>query len=161
AQTRPRVIVSGWGGATQQAMRDIYFNPFTRDTGIDVVEVTYGEQGLARIKAQLREGAVQVDVLDGAPFWAVVGPRQGLLDKITLPGLSSSQFLPTALGEYAFGYATVSWGLTTLKQSGAAAPRDWREFWDTKTFKGRRTMFGPFIARHLEYALMADGVALK
>ena len=34
AQSRPRVVISGWGGATQQAMRDVYFAPFTRATGL-------------------------------------------------------------------------------------------------------------------------------
>jgi len=160
AQGTKRVIVSGWGGATQQAMRDAYFTPFTKATGIEVVEQTYGGQGLARLKAQLAEGGAQVDVLDGAPFWAVVGSKQNLLDKIALPGLSSASFMPGALADYAFGYATVSWGITYNKQSGAA-PRNWRDFWDTKTFKGRRTFFGPFIARHPEYALMADGVPSK
>ena len=157
AAARQRVVISGWGGATQQAMREAYFGPFTRDTGIEVVEQTYGEQGLARVKAQLREGAAQVDLLDGAPFWMVVGRKQGLLGKIAVPGLASSTFMPGAISDYGFGYATVSWGITYLKQK-TAAPRDWSQFWNTQAFKGRRAMFGPFVARHPEYALMADGV---
>jgi putative spermidine/putrescine transport system substrate-binding protein len=152
-----RVVISGWGGSMQRAMRDAYFTPFTRETGIEVVEQTYGSQGLARVKAQLGEGGAQVDLLDGAPFWPVVGRKQGLLEKITLPDVDESLFLPGAIDEYAFGYTTVSWGITYIRQ-GRPAPGNWREFWNTRDFPGRRAFFGPFVARHAEYALMADGV---
>lgn len=160
AQSRGRVVISGWGGAIQQAMRKAFFDPFTQETGIEVVEQTYGGQGLARVKAQLGEGGAQVDLLDGPPFWSVIGHNQGLLDKIELPKLSRSNFMAGALDEYAFGYGTAAWGISYNRQT-TRPPRDWRDFWDTKGFKGRRAMFGPLVARHLEYALMADGVAPK
>src|SRR5262249_53879723 len=121
---------------------------------------TYGSQGLARIKAQLREGAAQVDLLDGAPFWPVIGRKQELLDRITLPHVDKSQFVAGSIDDYAFGYATVSWGITCLR-SGGPMPGNWWEFWNTRAFKGRRALFGPFVARHPEYALMADGIAAK
>jgi putative spermidine/putrescine transport system substrate-binding protein len=160
AQTAGRVVVSGWGGAIQDAMRKAYFAPFTQATGIEVVEQTYGAQGLARAKAQLGEGAAQVDLLDGPPFWTVIGRDQSLLDKIELPNLNRSHFMSGAIDEYGFGYGTVSWGIAYNKQT-VGAPRNWKDFWDTKTFKARRAMFGPLVARHLEYALMAAGVAPK
>lgn len=155
-----RVVISGWGGATQQAMRDAYFTPFTKATGIEVVEQTYGGQGLARIKAQLTEGGAQVDLLDGAPFWVVLGKKQNLLEKFAIPGINPAHFMKGALDDYAYGYSTVSWGITYNKQT-TKGPRSWRDFWDTTGFKGRRSFFGPFIARHPEYALMADGVAAQ
>lgn len=160
AATARRVVISGWGGATQQAMRDAYFTPFTKATGIEVVEQTYGGQGLARIKAQLNEGGAQVDLLDGAPFWVVLGKQQNLLEKFAVPGLNPAHFMKGALDDYAYGYSTVSWGITYNKQT-TTGPRSWRDFWDTAGFKGRRAFFGPFIARHPEYALMADGVAMN
>jgi putative spermidine/putrescine transport system substrate-binding protein len=138
-------------------MREAYFAPFTRDTGIEVVEQTYGSQGLARVKAQLREGAARVDLLDGAPFWPVIGHRQQILDAITLTNVDASSFIAGAIGPYSFGYATVSWGITRLS-THAARPNSWRDFWDARRFPGRRALFGPFVARHPEYALMADGV---
>lgn len=153
-----RVVISGWGGSMQRAMRKAYFDPFTQETGIEVVEQTYGSQGLARVKSQIREGEVQVDLLDGAPFWPVVGHKQGLLDRITLPNVDESHFLTGAISDYAFGYTTVSWGITCASQ-GASTARNWRDFWNTGEFPGRRAFFGPFVARHPEYALMADGVA--
>ena len=160
AQGPGRVVVSGWGGAIQDAMRKAFFAPFTHATGIEVVEQTYGAQGLAKVKAQLGEGAAQVDLLDGPPFWTVIGRNQGLLDTIELPGLNAAHFMAGALDPYGFGYGTVSWGIAYNKQT-ARAPGNWKDFWDTKGFKGRRAMFGPLVARHIEYALMADGIAPK
>ena len=160
AQGGGRVVVSGWGGAIQDAMRKAFFAPFTTATGIEVVEQTYGAQGLAKVKAQLGEGAAQVDLLDGPPFWTVIGSHQGLLDTIDLTGVNSADFMPGALDPYGFGYGTVSWGIAYDKEK-VRAPGGWRDFWDTNAFKGRRAMFGPLVARHLEYALMADGVMPK
>jgi putative spermidine/putrescine transport system substrate-binding protein len=158
AQNSARVVISGWGGAMQQAMRDCYFAPFTNATGIKVVEQTYGGQGLARVKSQLAEGGAQVDLLDAAPFWVALGRKQNLLDKISIPGLADNAFIPGAIDDYAFGFSTISWGITYTRSSGNV-PCGWQDFWNTKAFKGRRAFFGPFIARHPEYALMADGVA--
>lgn len=158
AQGHGQLVISGWGGAIQQAMRAAFFDPFTKETGIEVVEQTYGGQGLARVKAQLGEGGVQVDLLDGPPFWSVIGRKQGLLDKIDLPDLHRPDFMAGALDDYAFGYGTASWGLSYHKKI-PREPRDWHDFWDTKTFNLRRAMFGPLVARHIEYALMAEGVA--
>jgi putative spermidine/putrescine transport system substrate-binding protein len=154
---RRQVIVSGWGGAMQRAMRTAYFAPFTRATGIEVVEQTYGGQGLARVKAQLRAGKPQVDLLDSAPFWALIGSQQNLLAPLEIPDVSPADFTPGAIGKYGFGYATVSWGIahSTLVPR---APASWRDFWNTRDFRGRRALFGPFVARHPEYALMAEGV---
>ncbi len=89
-----------------------------------------------------------------------MGKKQNLLEKITVPGINPTHFMASALDDYAFGYSTVSWGITYNKQT-TKGPRSWRDFWDTSTFKGRRAIFGPSIARHPEYALMADGLTLK
>lgn len=160
ARTVKRVVISGWGGATQRAMRRAFFTPFTQATGIEVEEQTYASSGLARLKAQLREGVAQIDLLDGPPFWPIIGRKQGLLEKILLPGVDKSHFIQGAIEDYSFGYSTVSWGITYLRNR-KTEPHSWSDFWDTRTHPGRRALFGPFVARHIEYALMADGVAVE
>ena len=156
------VVISGWGGAIQDAMRKAYFEPFTRETGIEVVEQTYGGDGLAKLKAQIGQGGAQVDILDGPPFWTVIGSKQGLLDKIDAKLFSGSDFLPGAINDYGLGYSTVAWGITyNTQQFAKGHPENWADFWDATRFPGRRTMFGSLFARHPEYALMADGVATK
>lgn len=155
-----QLIISSWGGTFQDALRKTFFEPFTKETGIKVIELTYGGQGLARLKAQIEAGRVEVDLLDGPPFWPTIGSGTGLLQKIDLSGIADpSAHTPGALGEFGYGYGAVSWGITySTKTFLKGGPRSWREFWDAERFPGRRAFFGPLLARHLEYALMADGV---
>jgi putative spermidine/putrescine transport system substrate-binding protein len=150
------VVISGWGGATQRAMRDAFFDPFTRATGIEVQEHVYGSSGLARLKAQLQHGTPQVDLLDGPPFWPSIGKAQDLVQSISVPGIDKAAFLKGAIDSHSFGYSTVSYGITRLSKRGSAA-RSWSDFWNVERYPGRRSLFGPVVARHLEYALMANG----
>lgn len=152
-----RIVIGCWGGALQRAMRACFFAPFTRDTGIEVIEQTYGSHGLARLKTQLRAGAAQVDLLDGEQIWCAIGRKQELLDKIDVPSSLTRDFFPGAINDYGFGYATCSWGIACADWC-ENPPGSWRDFWSTRNFKGRRTLFRPYVERHIEYALMADGI---
>jgi putative spermidine/putrescine transport system substrate-binding protein len=160
AQPAKQLVVSGWGGTFQDAMRRALFEPFSKETGVRVVEVTYGGQGLARVKAQLAAGKVEVDLMDGPPFWPIMGSGQGLLEKMDLSKVADpSSHLQGAIGDYGYGYAATSWGIAySTKTYAKAAPKNWKDFWNIDGFKGRRALFGSIAVRHLEYALMADGV---
>ncbi|MFI4986655.1 MAG: extracellular solute-binding protein [Alphaproteobacteria bacterium] len=160
AQSR-EVIVSSWGGTFQDNLRKILFAPFTKETGIAVTEVTWGGQGLARLKAQLEAGRVEVDLLDGPPFWPGIGSKGGLLQPIDLSGIADrAAHVPAALGEFSYGYGAISWGIVASQKAFAkGGPKSWGDFWNAEAFRGQRALFGPLVARHVEYALMADGVA--
>lgn len=159
AQKEDVVVISSWGGAWQDGLRKAYFEPFTKETGIKVIENNYGSQGLARLKAQVEAGRVEVDLFDGPPQWPIIGRRQGILERIDTRYFDSANLVRGAIQEYGFGFSSVSWGITyNTKTFARLAPRTWADFWDVKTFSGRRAMFGASIFRHIEYALMADGV---
>ena len=68
-----QLVVSGWGGTFQDAMRKALFEPFSKETGIRVMEVTYGGQGLARVKAQLDAGKTS-DAVDSFEAALAVDP---------------------------------------------------------------------------------------
>ena len=155
-----QLVVSGWGGTFQDAMRKALFEPFSKETGIRVVEVTYGGQGLARVKAQVDAGKVEVDLMDGPPFWPIMGASQGLLQKMDLSGIADAgSHLQGAIGDHGYGYAATSWGMAyNTKTFAKGGPKTWKDFWDTEGYKGRRAFFGGVAVRHLEYALLADGV---
>ena len=38
AQSKEQIVITSWGGSFQDALRKVYFEPFTRETGIEVVE---------------------------------------------------------------------------------------------------------------------------
>jgi len=155
-----KIVFSGWGGSNQDILRQVFFDPFTKETGIIVEELTWGGQGLARLKAQADAKRVEVDLLDGPPFWATIGKKNGLLQPISARMSDVQKHIPGAIDEMGYGYGTVSWGLAYLKDSYPnGGPTTWADFWDANKFKGRRAFFGALVARHIEYALMADGVA--
>lgn len=160
AQSKEQVVISSWGGSFQEALKKVYFDPFTKATGIQVVEHTYGTQGLAKLKAQIDAGRAEIDLLDGPPFWIGVGKKQGLTDTIDLGGIKDqAKHVPAALDPWGYAWGTVSWGIAySRKTFPKDGPRNWADFWDAGKFKGRRALFGPLVARHPEYALMADGV---
>jgi putative spermidine/putrescine transport system substrate-binding protein len=88
-----------------------------------------------------------------------MGQAQGLLDRIDTRLMDVANLMPSAVEEYGFGYATVTWGITYSTASFRdRRPAAWADLWDVAKVPGRRMMFGPLVARHVEYALMADGV---
>lgn len=157
------LVISSWGGTFQDALREAFFTPFAEETGVKIVEQTYGGDGLAKLKAQAQAGKVAVDLLDGPPFWATLGKEGGLLAPIPYDGFPDrADQMAAAMDGYSYGYGTTSWGIgynTDGFPNGG--PKSWADFWDTEAFAGDRSMFGAIPARHLEYALMADGVAAQ
>src|SRR5471030_2472667 len=60
AQQNGKIVYLGIGGATQEVLRKAYFEPFTKETGIQVVEDT----GLSpeRVQAEVQSGHPTIDV---------------------------------------------------------------------------------------------------
>lgn len=163
AQGSGALVVSSWGGSFQNALREVYFEPFSKEFGIEVKELTYGMQGLAKVKAQAAAGNVEVDLLDGPPFWNAIGRRDGLTQEIDLSDIEDrAAHVPAALDPWGYGYGSVSWGIGYNKESySGGAPTSWADFWNVDDFPGARGMFGSIAARHFEYALMAKGMAAR
>ena len=157
-----QVAISSWGGTFQEGLRAAYFGPFERETGIKVVEQTYGIQALAKLKAQVDAGGAEIDLLDGPPFWTSIGRSIGLTGPISYDGFETQAgHMDSAMNEYGYSWGSVSWGIGYNKKSYPnGGPRNWAQFWDTDKFPGVRSMFAPIAARHIEYALMADGVGV-
>src|SRR6478672_7599824 len=60
AQQNGKLFYMGIGGATQEALRKAYFEPFQKETGIQLVEDT----GLSaeRVEAEVRSGHPTIDI---------------------------------------------------------------------------------------------------
>jgi putative spermidine/putrescine transport system substrate-binding protein len=154
-----QVTVTSWGGAYQDGQRELYFEPFAKETGIQVIEDSWnGGIGALRAKAQ------------GAPSWDVVqvesdelelGCEEGMLDPIDWEALGGKdRYLPSAVHECGVGTIVWSTALAYDKDRyGEDGPESWADFFDTEKFPGKRALRrGPRQA--LEFALMADGVPL-
>lgn len=163
AFAQQQIVVTSWGGAYQDAQRKAYFEPFTKETGIKVVEATGPDA--AKIKAMVSSGNVEWDVVDVSQATVLVLSEQGLatpinygkFDTQTLSGIPAEFRLPNAVGN-----ETWSVVMAYRKDRFPDPPKSWKDFWDTAKFPGRRAFLdSSFVAPILEIALLADGVDPK
>ena len=167
AQQNGKVVYLGIGGATQEALRKAYFEPFTKATGIQVVEDT----GLSpeRVQAEVQSGHPSIDVTNIS-----TAAYETLLAKDLLAPIDYKYYDATDLksmpedtmrGKFSVSTSYTSLGMsisTAAFPEGKPQPNSWADFWDVKKFPGKRTM--PFCGvlegdwPLPEAALLADGV---
>src|SRR3989338_1295002 len=150
------LVVASWGGAYQGAQRKAFFEPFTRETGIKIVETSTPEYG--KFYEWLQSGSASVDVADVETYFVLEAGRKGALQPIDYSGIARATILPAALNEYGVAncaYADViSWN---SKQHPDWEDVTWEDFWNTKKFPGTRGL-RDLPASTFEAALLADGV---
>lgn len=159
AEARDLTVVS-FGGAHQDAQRQVYFQPFSEASGIPLVEDSWnGGIGAIRAKA---EGPPSWDVVQVETDELVFGCEEGLyvpIDWELLGGEDS--FLPAAVHEC--GVGTIVWS-TVLAYDADRYPENpptsWADFFDTETYPGMRGLRRG-ARQALEFALIGDGVPLE
>jgi putative spermidine/putrescine transport system substrate-binding protein len=158
AQTQ--ITVVNFGGANGNAQKKAYFEPYEKGTGNKVVGVEYnGEQ--AKIKAMVEAKKVSWDVVEVESPDVNRGCDEGLFEKLDYSKIGNkADFNPAAVHECGIGTFIWSTVLAYDADKLKTAPTSWVDFWDTKKFPGKRAMRKG--ARYnLEFALMADGVAVQ
>ena len=161
------LTVVSWGGSYARACQKAQHEPFTAETGIEIRLESYNG-GLAQIRAQVETGAVRWDLVDLEMADAARGCDEGLLEPLAgfePPAApdgtpAAEDFFPDMLTECGVGllfYSTV-YAYTPERLNGPP-PTTIRDFFDLEQFPGRRGMRrSPLV--NLEFALMADGVAV-
>ncbi|WP_234685911.1 ABC transporter substrate-binding protein [Bradyrhizobium monzae] len=151
------VKIISYGGSYEDAQVKAVFAPFTGETGIKVETIPV--PGLDKIKAMELTGNVEIDIFVGPGPWAASGSKQGFWDKLDLSMLDLADLAIEPTSDYAT-YEIVTMGITwDPKRFGPGKhPSNFAEFFDLKTFPGRRS-FRPFPDQTLEVALLADGVS--
>lgn len=159
ARSANELVVASWGGPYQEALRKAHFEPFSKLTGIKVIETTF-EDPLSRIKAMVEAHNVEWDIVNVGDRHVIVGAREGLLEPIDMKMVPTADLIPAAVHSHGVGsdvYANAI-GYHTRRYTVQNHPRTWAEFWDVKRFPGPRSMRKvPFA--NLEFALLADGVS--
>jgi putative spermidine/putrescine transport system substrate-binding protein len=157
------LVVGVHGGIYEEMERKVFFEPFTRETGIKIVGVPY--PSIAKVRAMVETGTVDVDLveLDGKDL--TILSKRGLLEKIdysaippdTLDGLAKIAAQPYGVGMFVWPTGIA---YNTKKFTADNHPTSWAEFWDVKKFPGQRILpDASYLVGPLEMALMADGVA--
>src|SRR5262245_7025678 len=70
-----RVVYANWGGSWEQAMRRAWAEPFTKESGIQVVGA--GGNTLGRLQAMVDAKKTEWDIVEGLPELARVGAEKG------------------------------------------------------------------------------------
>ncbi len=158
------VVIASTGGAYDKALRDAWFDPFTKETGITVktVAATNAEMR-AKAAAMVKTGNVSWDLYmqgeiqamspqhletaqDISDFCRNFDGREDLVADSCLAGGMRLQSTATLL-------------VYDRSDAAAPVPETWADMWDTKRFPGGRA-FPNFDDpwRVLAAALLADGV---
>jgi len=165
AVAEDKLTVVSWGGAYAQIQEDTFHKPWSAISGVPIQMVDYNG-GLAEVKAMVEAGNPSWDVVDVSISDAVRGCEDGLFERLDLADLpkgddgtpADQDFLPGTLQDC--GVATIVWSTAyayDASKFAGAKPTTIVDFFDTKTFPGKRGM-RKVPQGTLEFALMADGV---
>lgn len=153
------IVLSSYGGSSQDAMVKFVADPFTEETGVKVNIVPTSD--LAKLKAELLTGNVEIDVFDTSTEVAAYAYKHGFFEKLDLSSFNIEDMAIPPKGDTAglsMSAAGIGWDPT--KYGSGKHPSNFVEYFDLKTFPGRRT-FRNAANGTLEAALLADGVAPK
>ncbi len=154
------LVVCSWGGAIQDAQRKTIFEPFMEETGCTIVEET--EPDPAKIKSMVDAGNMEIDVWDVDTDFVPRGIAQDLFEKIDFTNIQTKGMNEAYVTEYSVPCETATICITwnTDKYSQENHPKNWTEFFDSKTFEGKRTLYSNPMSM-FEAVLLADGVAIE
>ena len=165
AAAAEEITVMSWGGTYGMSQVKAYYEPFAAQTGIKIIGLDSDNPAIP-LKAQVEAGNVTTNVADVEFADAVRLCDEGLLEPIdpaSLPAApdgtpASEDFLPNGLSDCAVGSIVFStiYAYDKTKYPGAK-PQTIADFFDTKTFPGKRGMKKVPKAM-LEMALMGVGV---
>ncbi|MEU9171976.1 ABC transporter substrate-binding protein [Streptomyces sp. NPDC048420] len=156
------LVVRNSGGSYGDANQQAIYDPFTKETGIQVkvVNIEY-----AQMLAQIKQGRPQFDVIDDSMADFVLFKQQDAteeLDYDRLKNFKSAGIAKALVASNAVGKNY--WASVMAYRTDAfdgRKPASWADFWDTKTFSGNRALQAlDADLPELEFALLADGVAL-
>lgn len=157
ARAAASIAVTCWGGSYEKGIREHFADPFTKETGIDVILVNNAD--LTKMKVQVDSKNVQWDVFDSVGPQITAGAKMGLWEDIDTKIVNTSDLIApggkTYVGTYLFA-GGIAWDPKRFPDG--KHPNDFKDFWDAQRFPGRRGL-RTRISETLEMALVADGVA--
>jgi len=156
ATARDLTVVT-WGGALQDAQREVYFKPFTAATGIPVREDNW-DGGVGILRTKVESGSNPWDLVQVESDELLIGCEEGLYEKIDWGAVGGKDhYLPAGVSDCGVGAILYNFVLAWDRDKFQNAPT-WADFWDVAKYPGKRGLRRG-VKMNLEIALMADGVA--
>nr|WP_256470499.1 extracellular solute-binding protein [Bradyrhizobium sp. 45] len=158
------VVVFSYGGSFTEGVRRAVYEPFTKATGIKVVDVV-ADLAEPQVKAMHQAGRVDWDIayieaeaypaMHQAGMFAPID--YSLWDQEALEGTPPH----TRLKDAVVGLAPAIVLAYDQRLFPGACPQDWADFWDVRKFPGPRGLDTLFGKHAIQFALLAAGVAHK
>lgn len=154
-----QITIAEWGGASQEADRAAFFEPFTAETGIKVIDDVW-QGDLATIATQVETGSYKWSLVRGESGLVKRGCDEGILEKLD-PAVvgTADQYLPGGWNECGLAYATFSSNIAYNADNfkDGPKPETVADFFDLEKFPGKRGVRRNHVFL-LELGLLADGV---
>ena len=152
------VVVVGWGGASQDALRKTFFQPYVAESGNNIVEDSWNG-GVGTLRAKVQGGSVPWDLVQVESEELILGCEEGLFVAIDWDKIGGRDAYLDA-GANECGVGALGWAIVLAYDGDVlteGGPRSWKDFFDTSAYPGKRALRkGPKF--NLEFALYADGV---
>lgn len=150
------LTVVGFGGATQEAMRETLFKPYQEKTGTPLLEESY-TGGIAKVKAMVETGTTTWDVVQMDENEMILACDQGLLETFDWSSLpNSADIIEPAKSDCGVG-AFVWSKILAYDGDKTSGVTSWADFWNLAKWPGKRGLRKQ-ARMTLEVALLADGV---
>jgi putative spermidine/putrescine transport system substrate-binding protein len=152
-----QMVFTSWGGTTQDGQKQAWAEPFTKETGITVLQD--GPTDYGKLKAMVEAGKVNWDVVDVEYDFAIKAAKDGLLEPLDFQVIDKSTIDPRFATDHAVGSFYYSFVIAYNKDAlGEEGPTKWADLFDLEKFPGQRTFYKWSAPGVLEIALLADGV---
>lgn len=156
AQAEQLTVVS-FGGLNKQAQEKAFYAPFSQANKVNIEAGEFNGE-MAKVKAMVETGQVSWDVVEVESPELVRGCSEGMFEPLDWSKLGDKkQFVQTAVSECGAGIFIWSTVLAYDSTKLSKAPTGWTDFWDVKTYPGKRAL-RKSAKFTLEFALLADGV---
>ncbi len=153
---RPLTVV-GWGGTSQDALRDAYWAPFRKQTGIALREDSW-HGGIGILRAKSQAGDPGWDVVQVETEELILGCEEGIFAPLDWNAIGGREaYIKPAVQDCGVGAMAWSYLIGYDGDRLKDGPKSWADFWDVKRFPGKRGLRRT-PKYTLEIALMADGV---
>ncbi|MEY9981497.1 spermidine/putrescine-binding protein [Bradyrhizobium yuanmingense] len=158
------VVVYSYGGSFTEGVRRHVYGPFTKATGIKVVDVV-ADLSEPQVKAMHQAGRIDWDIAYVQPQNYPTMQQAGMFEPVdyslwdeeSLAGTSPRSRLKDAVSIFTVGMV-LAYDRRSFPQTG---PQNWTDFWNVQQFAGPRGLYGAEATRNMVSALLADGVAPK
>ncbi|WP_146115203.1 ABC transporter substrate-binding protein [Microbacterium sp. MYb66] len=154
------LLYSGFGGSYEESIRAAVFDPFSEETGIEILYDTDGSN-VAKLAETIAAGATTPDLVDTESRTLAQFMAGDLLQPLDMDELDVSDVASQdTINEYSVPWYQFSrnlfWNADAFPDGG---PETWAEVWDVEKYPGTRS-FPTYPTGVLEVALLADGVAV-